>query len=208
MVPIEVGRLLRAGTTGFVVGCRANQITTPSLGALVRVSLEPGNHIYGVIYDIHVDDDGLVRQLVTAEGVSEAVIADNRENRNLPIEISVLSVGYQTDGTIRHLLPPRPPLSLDTIYLCDEDEICQFTRTGNFGYFRHILRAKDIPVEEILAAHLEGTHPIQERNGNPDWVSEAIQELITQLRDDYPRLISVLTTMREIPALNHPYPLP
>jgi hypothetical protein len=27
--------------------------------------------VYGLIYDIHIDDDGLVRQLVTADNVSE-----------------------------------------------------------------------------------------------------------------------------------------
>ena len=56
--------------------------------------------VYGLIHDIHIDDDGLVRQLVTAEGVEEAVIADNRMNRNVPLEMSVLSVGYRRAGSI------------------------------------------------------------------------------------------------------------
>ena len=44
----------------------------------MRVPQENGYQIYGLIHDIHIDDDGLVRQLVTAEGVDENVIADNR----------------------------------------------------------------------------------------------------------------------------------
>jgi len=47
---------------------------------------------------MRIDDDGLVRQLVSAEGVDETVIADNRLNRNLPLEIGVLAVGYQQDS--------------------------------------------------------------------------------------------------------------
>lgn len=130
---IEIGRLLRAGTNGFVVGCRVSQIEAPSFGALVSVPQNDGYEIFGLVYDIHIDDDGLVRQLVTAEGVQESVIADNRVNRNIPLEISVLAVGYRLMGQIFHLLPPRPPLSLDQIFLCGEDEIRRFTSAGRFG---------------------------------------------------------------------------
>ena len=83
--------------------------------------------VYGLIYDIHIDDDGLVRQLVTADNVSAEVMRDNRERRIVPVEMSVLSVGYEQDGKISHLLPPRPPLSLDVIYSCDDREIVRFT---------------------------------------------------------------------------------
>jgi len=106
MKSIQIGRLLRAGTTGFIVGCRVNQLEAPAFGALVRVPLEPAYQIFGLIHDIRIDDDGLVRQLVTAEGIDEAIIADNRVNRNVPVEMSVLAVGYQEGETIRHLLPP------------------------------------------------------------------------------------------------------
>ena len=195
MTIIEIGRLLRAGTTGFVVGCRVSQLEAPSFGALVRVPLEAGYQIYGLIYDIHIDDDGLVRQLVTAEGIDEAVIADNRVNRNVPIEMSVLAVGYQQDGQISHLLPPRPALSLDAIYLCDDEDILSFTSTGQFGYFRHILRADDLPVGELLAAHLNQVQAVQVEAGNENWALEATQELIVLLRDDYPTLMSVISTL-------------
>ncbi len=105
--------------------------------------------IYGLVYDIRIDDDGLVRQLVTAEGVDDNVIVDNRVNRNVPAELSVLAVGYRQDERIFHLLPPRPPLSLDVIYLCEAEELCAFTSAGRFGYLRHILRATDMPVSEF-----------------------------------------------------------
>ena len=106
---IEIGRLLRAGTTGFIAGCRVNQLDAPSFGALVRAPLGNGYQIYGLIHDIHIDDDGLVRQLVTADNVSAEVLKDNRERRIVPVEMSVLAVGYEQDGKIFHLLPPRPP---------------------------------------------------------------------------------------------------
>jgi hypothetical protein len=191
--PIEIGRLLRAGTTGFIAGCRVNQLDAPSFGALVRAPLGDGYQIFGLIYDIHIDDDGLVRQLVTADNVSEEVMKDNRERRIVPVEMSVLAVGYEQDGKIRHLLPPRPPLSLDVIYLCDNKDMARFTE--KFGYFRHILNNQEIPVGEVIAAHL-----LQAQSAHKDtnWQERATHEVITLLRDDYPTLMSVLGALGDV----------
>ena len=195
MTTYEIGRLLRAGTTGFVVGCSVSQLDAPSFGALVRVPLGEDYQVYGLIHDIHIDDDGLVRQLVTADSVDEAIIADNRLNRNVPVEISVITVGYREGQRIRHLLPPRPPLSLDVIYQCTSEELRQFTSAGRFGYFRHVLRNNDLPVGELLAAHLEQAHNAHLAAGDGNWAEEATQELIALLRDDYPSLMSVLSAL-------------
>jgi hypothetical protein len=195
MTQIEIGRLLRANTSGFVVGCRVSQMDAPSFGSLGGVPQENGYEIYGLIHDIHIDDDGLVRQLVTAEEVNDSIIADNRLNRNVPLEMSVLAVGYRDHGRIFHLLPPRPPLSLDVIYLCDPVELCRFSSAGRFGYFRHILRAQDLPIGELLAAHLQQAQAAQAVAGNPGWADAATQELIILLRDDYPTLMSVLSAL-------------
>ena len=201
MTRLQIGRLLRAGTTGFVVGCRVSQLDAPTFGALVRVPLGEEYQVYGLIHDIHIDDDGLVRQLVTAEGVDEAIIADNRVNRNVPVEMSVLAVGYQQEGQIKHLLPPHPPLSLDVIYLCSEAELRAFTAAGRFGYFRHILRATELPVGELLAAHIEQAHKAHTAAHNFKWVEDATRELIVLLRDDYPTLMSVLGALGDtVPA--------
>ncbi len=118
---------------------------------------------------------------------------DNRERRIVPVEMSVLSVGYEQDGSIHHLLPPRPPLSLDLIYLCDDRDVARFTE--KFGYFRHILNAKDIPIGEVLAAHIQMA---QSAHKDPTWKERAIQEIITLLRDDYPTLMSVLGALKEV----------
>ena len=195
--PIEIGRLLRAGTTGFIAGCRVNQLSVPSFGALVRAPLTDGYQVYGLIHDIHIDDDGLVRQLVTADGVSEEVMKDNRERRIVPVEMSVLAVGYEQDCKVHHLLPPRPPLSLDVIYACDEKDVARFTDAGRFGYFRHILSGKDLPIGEVLAAHLLQAGKAHGVNGDA-WREKAVQELITLLRDDYPTLMSVLGALADI----------
>ena len=192
---IEIGRLLRAGTTGFIAGCRVNQLDAPSFGALARAPLGDGYQIFGIIYDIHIDDDGLVRQLVTADNVSEEVLKDNRERRIVPVEMSVLAVGYEQDGKVFHLLPPRPPLSLDVIYLCDEKDMARFT--GKFGYFRHILNSQEVPVGEVIAAHIQQASVAHK---DKVWKEKATQEVITLLRDDYPTLMAVLGALSDVSA--------
>jgi hypothetical protein len=194
---IEIGRLLRAATTGFVAGCRLSQADAPEFGALARAPLGPHAAVYGLVYDIHVDDDGLVRQLAAAEDVDPTIIADNRQNRNVPAELSILAVGHRVGERILHLLPPRPPLTLDAIHLCAPDEIVAFSGAGRFGYFRHILRLSDQPVSELLAAHLRQAQAAHTACGDPGWAARAAQELITLLRDDYPTLMSVLGALRD-----------
>jgi hypothetical protein len=195
MASIQIGHLLRAGTSGFVAGCSVSQMEAPSFGALVRAPIGEDYSVYGLIYDIHIDDDGLVRQLVTAAEVRQKVIADSRVNRIVPVEMSVLAVGYENAEKISHMLPPRPPLSLDVIYLCSDAEIIRFTHAGRFGYFRHILQAKDIPIGELLAAHIQ---EVRQKTDDTGWIEQAAQELITQLRDDYPALMSVLGSLGEV----------
>ena len=190
---IEIGRLLQAGTTGFIAGCRVNQLDAPMFGALVRAPLSESYQVYGLIYDIHIDEDGLVRQLVTADNVSAEVMKDNRERRIVPVEMSVLAVGYEQDGKVFHLLPPRPPLSLDVIYLCDENDLVKFTQ--KLGYFRHILNSKDAPIGEVIAAHIQ---QVSAANKDKAWKEKATQEVITLLRDDYPTLMSVLGALSDV----------
>lgn len=197
MTSIQIGRLLRAGTGGFIAGCAVSQFEAPAFGALVLAPVSETYKIFGVIHDIHIDDDGLVRQLVTADNVSEEVLRDNRERRIVPVEMAVLAVGYEENGVISHLLPPRPPLSLDEIYLCPDADIARFTSAGRFGYLRHILRAKDAPIGEILAAHIQMAGRAHGKQSGK-WREAAMQELITLLRDDYPTLMGVLSALGDV----------
>lgn len=196
---IEIGRLLRSSTNGCVIGCQVNRIHTPELGGLVRIPLqdETATDVMGIIYDMHIDDDGLVRQLIGSDSISEEVILDNRNNRNVPVEISVLFVGYTRDGRTHHLLPPRPPLTLDAIYPCTPEEIISFTSSGRLGYLRHILRAQDLPIGELIAAHIKQAETCHNFGGDPYWVRNAVQELVVLLRDDYASLMAVLSALAD-----------
>jgi hypothetical protein len=129
---IMVGRVLHASTVGFSLG-RSQVIAqrnegVPEFGALVKAVVpdgaaagrgtalaEPAQIIYGLIYNVGVEDDVLVRQLVAAGVEDEEIIEDQRRNRQVPVVVDVLSVGYGTGDAVYQRMPPQPPASLDRI---------------------------------------------------------------------------------------------
>lgn len=198
----EIGRVLRASTAGFAVGCRVTQLTIPSFGGLVQAQPVDGRTpIYGLIYDIHIDDDPVVQRLVLAENPPTEVIEDQRQNRLRPVEMSVLAVGYGENGEsglsrIVHGLPPRPPLNLDPVNICqDQATVCQFT--DKLSYLRLILRAQSerIPVDQLLVAHIR--HTYQLRGHDTAWAMRVIQEVIELLRSNYDVLIPTLEALSD-----------
>ena len=83
-----IGHVLRASTAGFSAGARVNQLDGPQFGMVVRAQprLNSREAVYGLLYDVHIDDDPLVRQLFPA-------------------------VAKSRDGTAVHRLDVGPPAS-------------------------------------------------------------------------------------------------
>jgi len=79
--------------------------------------------IYGLIYDVDIKDDVFVRQLVIAD-LPKEVVRGQRENRWVPIEVSVLTVGYYEGGGIRHCLPLCWPKSTSVLHLSTVFPFC------------------------------------------------------------------------------------
>lgn len=193
----RAGRVLRSATSGFVFGCRVAQLSEPAFGSLVKAQpVDQREAIYGLIYNMNVDDDPLVRRLVLNEDPPDAIINDQRQNRLLPIEISVLSIGYRLNGRLLHGLPPRPPLNLDPVILVeDPEEVRAFTE--RLGYMRLILRTmfSDVPVDQLLIAHIQQATRL--RGDDAAWALQAINEVIELLRGNYDALVPVLEALGE-----------
>ncbi len=195
---LQVGRVLRASTRRFALGCAGAtpvmQPEIPAFGSFVRAEGQvSGQAIYGLIYDVSVEDDPFVRQFIGANPPEE-VVRDQRENRQIPIEVRVLAVGCGDGQTIRHCLPAQPPVTLDWLYQCSNEEVRAFTE--RFDYFRLVLEAREVPADELLAASLRvaaAARPGKEREG---FLIEAGRELVRLMAGEPTRLEGLLRRLR------------
>jgi hypothetical protein len=192
-----VGRVLRASTTGFDCGTRGNRIDEKhTFGSFVKVPItdDESTFVVGLIYAIRIDDDPLARELVMAAGVDNNTLMDQRDNRMVPVEVCVVNVGFMLNGEIVHSLPPRPPLSLCEVELCNADEVYGFTQRCD--YFRLVLNAKEVPSDELIAAALRWAafaYPEEERY---EFLVRCGRNLAGLLSHDLKRLSHVLALIR------------
>jgi hypothetical protein len=188
-----IGRVLRASTVGFSAGARVGQIDGLNFGMVVRVQPRE-NHsaaIYGLMYDITIDDDPLVRQMVLADTMDEELIRDQHYHRIVPVEMKVLAIGYRAyDGAIRHALPPRPPLSLDPVFACGPEETREVT--SRFDYFRLVLSTAHVPGEQLLATNLLMAAQMLAEDEQYDFLVRAGREAARLLSGDMARLDNLL----------------
>ncbi len=185
-----IGSVLRASTSGFSAGARVQQLDAPAFGSVVKAvpRAETRDVIYGLLYDIHIDDDPLVRQLVLAEAISDEMVRDQHHHRLAPVEMSVLAIGYRLpDGGVRHALPPRPPLSLDPVYVCTPGEHIQVLG-HRFDFFRMVLSAPGVPSEQLLASALLNTALMMPEERQYSFLVSAGREAARLLSNDMDRL--------------------
>jgi len=191
---LRIGWVLRASTVEFAVGCRVLEPSVPQFGDLVKVSIRDDVHIFGLIYDVQVQDDLAVRQLILAGEMEPEAILDQRENRLVPIEIAVLIVGHQQGDAIIQGLPPQPPLSLDLLLMGSDNDLRAFT--GQLDYLRLVLNASQIPADELLTANLLRAAAVQPLESRRRFLVSAGRELARLLNYDLVRLDGILRRIK------------
>lgn len=195
MKRVPIGRMLRSSTVGFTFGCSVPEPEAPTFGTFVKAPAQRGRtEVIGLIYDIVIEDDPFVRQMIAAPDLPEAYIEDQRQNRQVPVEVSVLAVGYQNGDGLTYALPPQPPITLDHIHLCADEEVRAFT--DRFDYFRLVLNARDAPADELLAASLRRAAAARPPQDRADFLFRAGKELARLLAMDVVRLENLLRRIR------------
>lgn len=184
-----LGRVLRSSTTIFTFGSLDNA-DLPAFGALVAAEVGP-TWVYGLVYEVVIQDDPFVRQVVAAtEGLTAERIEDMRQRRQVPVEITALTVAYRQGDRVYQRLPPRPPAALQPIWACDETTTAQVL--ADFAFFRTVLNAAHCPSEELLAAALRRAAACRPPEQEKAYLLEAGRELARLLAADLPRLDAIL----------------
>ncbi len=199
-----IGHVLRGSTTGFVCGTNIDRMDAPEFGAFVEAPCGDGydggdgvplDRVIGLIYGIRIEDDPLVRQLILAGNVTRQTREDQRVNRLVPVEISVVNIGYARGGNMHQTLPPRPPLSLAEVNKCDAGDVRAFCR--HFDFFRLVLNVPELPSDELLGASLcLAAATFDDDGARRAFLVNAGRELAKLLSQDLVRLENILRLLR------------
>jgi hypothetical protein len=194
-----LGRVLRASTAAFVVGCPRPIVedgqALPEFGALVKAARQNGDTVYGLIYDVTIQDDAFVRQLVAAAVETPEVLADQRQKRQVPIEVGVLAAGYGRGLEVHHRLPPQPPGALDDVQTCNAAEVVRFTTRHD--WLRTVLASQEVPADQLIAAALRRAAEARPPGDRDAYLISAGRELARLLSVDVVRLEGILRLLRD-----------
>lgn len=196
---LTIGNVLRADIRGFVIASRIPEPDVPTFGTFVRAPIQQAQAwLIGLVYDIRLQDDpflrGLAATLVEGQPGVDEVIADQREVRLLPVEISVTAVGYYDGRRYHYGLPPQPPMILHRITVCDPDEVRQITAAPDC--LRLLLEGRDIPTDELIAVALTRAAALRPADEREPYLLDAARYLARRLAHEPLRLETLLQRLQ------------
>lgn len=194
---IIIGNVLRADIRGFVVASRIPEPEVPTFGTFVRAPIQQGQtDLIGIVHNISLQDDPFLRTIAATIAPDDPqyaeVVQDQRENRALPVEISVAAIGYRVTGTESFVygLPPQPPMVLYSIVVCPDSEVRAITASPEF--MRTLLDAPDLPIDELIPAALERAAALRSTSDADYFLVDSGRYLARYLGRDPVRLDRIL----------------
>ena len=189
-----VGRVLRSSIRGFVVASRIPEPDVPVFGSFVKVKVQRGaTDLIGLVYDIQIADDPFIRQLALQEAPDQVAVADQLEVRGVPIEVGVVAVGYRNGERIFQGLPPQPPIMLNRIFICADEEVRAFT--DRLDFLRLLLNSREVPADELIVACLRLAAQARREAERLPFALNAGRELARLMGADLVRLEALLGRM-------------
>jgi 3-hydroxyacyl-CoA dehydrogenase len=187
----KIAEVIEASTVQFTAQCY-ELYTLPPLGSLVKTG-----DIYGIV--CHAETAGLDtgRKPIARgkdEASEEAVYQSSPQlTKLLRSEFTAAVVGYKNDGKIYQYLPPRPARIHSFVYLCQPNDVREFSRS--FGFLNILTNAAlPIPADEVIAAALRQMSKAQE--DSRAFLVAAGKELANLLSSDFIRLKNILGRLK------------
>jgi hypothetical protein len=187
----KIAEVIEASTTQFTAQCY-ELYEVPPLGALVRTG-----DIYGIV--AHAQTAGMEpgRKPIARgkdEATEEAVYESSPQLKKLlRSEFTAAVVGYKKDGKIHQYLPPQPARIHSFVYLCQPEEVDEFSKS--FSFLNILINsAISIPTEELIAAALRQMSTV--RKDNRTFLVAAGKELANLLSSNIARLKNILEKIR------------
>lgn len=183
----KIAEIIEAATARFTAQCY-ELYGLPPLGGLVKTG-----DIYGIV--CHAETAGMEpgrRPIARGKDeATEAAVYDSSPQllKLLRSEFTASVVGYTDGEKIYQYLPPRPTRIHSFVYICQPEEVREFS--GSFDFFNILLNASlTVPTEELIAAALRQMSLAQE---DPRaFLVAAGKELANILSTDFIRLKNIL----------------
>jgi hypothetical protein len=188
---IKIAEVIEAGTAEFTAQCY-ELYGLPPLGSLVRTG-----DIYGIVANAETAGLEPGRKPIARgkEETSEEGVYQSSPQllKLLRSEFTAAAVGYEDGGEIYQYLPPQPARIHGFIYLCQPDEVKEFSK--NFGFLNILINAA-LPTsnEELVSAALRQMSRAHE--DSRAFLVAAGKELAGLLSNDFMRLKNILGRLK------------
>lgn len=187
----KIAEVIEASTAQFTAQCY-ELYEVPPLGALVKTG-----DIYGIV--CHAQTAGMEPgRKPIARGKDEATESAVYESspqlkKLLRSEFTAAVVGYKKDEKIYQYLPPQPARLHSFVYLCQPDEVDEFSKS--FSFLNILINAAiPIPAEELIAAALRQMSQV--RKDSRAFLVAAGKELANLLSSNIARLKNILEKIK------------
>lgn len=188
---MRIGEVIGATTAEFTAECYELN-GAPPLGSLVKIE-NGGVEIFGVVSGAGTEslDPGRRPLALGRDATSEEEIY--RENPQLAhlfrTTFDAIVVGHHLGEGWYHYLPPRPGRVHSFVYLCEPEEVQQFTKS--FDFLSILVNAKGaVSTDELVAACLRWA--AQGRDDSRAFLVGAGKELAILLGGELNRLNTIL----------------
>jgi hypothetical protein len=183
----KIAEVIEASTAQFTAQCY-ELYELPPLGSLVKTG-----DIYGIV--CHAETAGLEpgRKPIARgkdEASEEAVYQSSPQlTKLLRSEFTAAAAGYKDNGRLYQYLPPHPARIHSFVYLCQPDDVKEFSQS--LGFLNILVNAAlPIPTEELIAAALRQMSRAHE--DSRAFLVAAGKELANLLSSDFIRLKNIL----------------
>ncbi|GIX45830.1 MAG: hypothetical protein KatS3mg131_0041 [Candidatus Tectimicrobiota bacterium] len=187
----EVGEVIGSSNTEFIAESTLLH-QSPPFGSFIKVKArEP---IYGVVFNAYTHSLEPNR-LAIAYHRSEQELRDEQPQifELLKTKFEAVIIGYESNGSIRHYLPPQPPRLHSFVYVCHPMEVRRLT--ARFWFLRFLLSVEKAPRDELIAAAIRAAYAV--RQGERSFLVQAGKALVKLIGDDYEMLASILHRIQE-----------
>ncbi len=199
----HIAEVVETSTTEFLAQCfDAEELRFPPMppfGSWVKAKEEEGGYwVYGVVYFASTAPiDSVHRARALGLSLDELREQQPQVFAMLKTEFRAAIAGFQAasphssfaPGMMYQHLPPRPPQLHQAVFVCDVDEVMQFTEKLDF--LRSLLQMTAVPVDALIAATLREIYQL--RRADREWLVQAGRTLGILLKDDYDRLRAILS---------------